>query len=148
MNPEGCERPPTGRLQVASIRFLRKSGTEPLEMLLEGGPKITTLCETRWWLKQLSGQPLPPPPHYPNGTFWIRACYGAEPNVLIQKGGQGVLTTRPPTPWKITKISGFLAILVWIPCKSQSCQASIQCLAIIGTPAINGVSLACRWWPA
>ena len=55
------------------------------------------------------------------------------------------------TPWKITNIWGSLAILVWIPLKSQSYQSSIQCWAIIGPVAkrhLNGVSLAGRWWPA
>ena len=47
------------------------------------------------------------------------------------RGGQGVRH-----PLKITKIKGFLAILVsGSPEKSQSYQASIHCWAIIGTPA-------------
>ena len=58
-----------------------------------------------------------------------------------------------PLPWKITKIKGFLAILVWIPWKSQSYQSSIQCWAITSTQTkrhlnLHGVSLAGRWWPA
>ena len=48
-------------------------------------------------------------------------------------------------PWKFTKIKGFLAILVRSPWKSQSYQASIQCWAIIGTPAKRRL-MAFRWW--
>ena len=53
----------------------------------------------------------------------------------------------PPPPWKITKIKGSLAIQVRILLKSQSYQASIQCLAIVSLPAkrhLNGVSLVGR----
>ena len=45
----------------------------------------------------------------------------------IERGAGG-----PDNP---LKIQAFLAILVRIPSKSQSYQASIQCWAIIGTPA-------------
>ena len=71
-------------------------------------------------------------------------------HVRIQRGGgrRGFV----PAPWKITKIKGFLAILVrFSPVKSQSYRASFQCWAIISTPAkchLNGVLLAGRWWPA
>ena len=41
-----------------------------------------------------------------------------------------------------------LPILVRIPLKSQSYQASIQCWAIIAKRHLNGVSQAGRWWPA
>ena len=44
----------------------------------------------------------------------------------IQRGHR---ETRP-SPWKITKLKGFLAIQVCIPWKVKSYQASIQCLAI------------------
>ena len=47
------------------------------------------------------------------------------------------------------KKSGFLAILIGIPWKSQSYPASIQCWAIIGPPVKHHcVSLAGRWWPS
>ena len=72
--------------------------------------------------------------------FWSRMCGSRE-------GDRG---SGPPPPWKILKIKGFLAIQVWIPWKSQSYQAMIECWVIIGTPAkrhLNGVSLAGRWWP-
>ena len=62
------------------------------------------------------------------------------------RGGGG----GPDPPRKSQKYS-FLAILVPIPLKSQSYQASFQFWAIMGTPAklhLNGVSLAGRRWPA
>ena len=58
-------------------------------------------------------------------------------------GGAGGLDP----PEKSQKILGFIAILVWIPKKLQSNQASIQCWATISTPAkhhLNGVSMAGR----
>ena len=55
-----------------------------------------------------------------------RAC--ADP-----EGGAGV-RTPPPLTLENYKNIGSLAILVWIPLKSQSYQASIQCWAIIGPP--------------
>ena len=62
------------------------------------------------------------------------------------EGGQGFRTPPPPENHKN----------IWyrsntVPEKSQSYQASIQCWAIIGTPAkrhLNGVSLAGRRWSA
>ena len=66
-------------------------------------------------------------------------------------GGGGATGRLDPTPWKITKIWGSLVILVRIPLKSQSYQARIQCLAIIGPLAkrhIKSVLLAGRWCPA
>ena len=68
-----------------------------------------------------------------------------ESHVRIQRGYR---RSGPPENHKNIR---FLAILVWIPWKSQSYQASIQCWAITSTPAnrhLNGVSLAGRWWPA
>ena len=49
------------------------------------------------------------------------------------KGGGGAKGSDPPE--KSQKIKGFLVILARIRYKPQSYQASIQCLAIIGTPA-------------
>ena len=66
-----------------------------------------------------------------------------------QRGG-GDRGSGPPSPWKLTIYIGFLAILVRIPWKSQSCQANIQCWATIGTPAkrhSNAISLVGQWWP-
>ena len=63
------------------------------------------------------------------------------------RGGTGIRTPPPENHKNI----GFLAILVWIPWKSQSYQASIQCWAITSTQAkrhLNDVSLAGRSWPA
>ena len=60
-------------------------------------------------------------------------------------GGAGGLD---PPPLKNYKIKQYWSRS---PEKSQSCQASIQCWAIIGPPAkrhLNGVSLAGRLWPA
>ena len=60
------------------------------------------------------------------------------------RGGQGV---RPPTPLKNHKNIGFLSSSG----QEQSYRASIQCCAIISTPAkrhLNGGSLAGRLWPA
>ena len=62
-------------------------------------------------------------------------------------GGQGVRTT-PLKNHKNKKVSW----QYWSrsPEKSQSYQASIQCWAIIGTPAkhhLNGILLASWWWP-
>ena len=64
------------------------------------------------------------------------------------EGGQ-----RVRTPHKITKIKGFLAILVRIPWKIKKATKPefMQCSNIIDMPAkrhLNGVSLAGRWWPA
>ena len=56
--------------------------------------------------------------------------------------GQGV---RIPPPLEIHKTIGVIAILVWIPLKSQSYQASIQCWAIIGTPAKRHLKIVFRW---
>ena len=47
------------------------------------------------------------------------------------RGGQGVQTSPPP---KKKKLKGFLAILVRIPEKSHSYQASFQCWATIDMP--------------
>ena len=66
--------------------------------------------------------------------------------VQIQRRERGF----DPSPWKITKIKGVLAILIRSPEKSQRYQASIQRWPIIGPLAkrhLNGVSLAGRWWP-
>ena len=64
-------------------------------------------------------------------------------------GGGG--TGSPVCLWKITKIKGFLAILVQIAWKkTQSYQASIHCWAIFGPPAkrhLNWFSLAGQWCP-
>ena len=49
------------------------------------------------------------------------------------RGSRG--SAPPPPTLENHKNIGFLAILVRIPLKSQSYQASIQCRAIIGTPA-------------
>ena len=74
-------------------------------------------------------------------------------HVRIQRWGDR--GSGPPPPWKIAKMSGFLAILVQIPLKPQSFQASIQCRAIIArhrhaseTPfkwRFAGGSLMARW---
>ena len=48
------------------------------------------------------------------------------------RGGGG---KRVRTPLKITKLFGFLSILVLIPCRTTSYQASIQCWATIVPPA-------------
>ena len=54
-----------------------------------------------------------------------------------------------PPHGKSQKYSFFcLPILVRIPLKSQSYQASIQCWAIKAKCHLNGVSQAGRWWPA
>ena len=56
-----------------------------------------------------------------------------------------------PLPLENLKNMRILSKIVRIPWKPQSHQASIQCCAIIGTPAkrhLNGVTLACQWWPA
>ena len=78
----------------------------------------------------------------------ILNCSTRLPHGRIRRGDRG---SRPPPPWKITKIQGFIAIPVRILWKSQGCQAGIQCWAIIGTPAkrhLNGVSLTGRCGPA
>ena len=59
---------------------------------------------------------------------------------------KGVGTGVPdPPPWKITKYRVSQQYWSGSPEKSKSYQASVQCWAIIGTPAkrnLNGVSLA------
>ena len=63
--------------------------------------------------------------------------------------GEGGRWSGPPL--ENHKNIGFLAILVPIPLKSLSYQASFQFWAIIGTPAkrhLNGVSVAGRRGPA
>ena len=65
--------------------------------------------------------------------------------------GSGGGTWGPDPLLENHKNIGFLAILVPIPLKSLSYQASFQFWAIIGTAAkrqLNGVSLAGRRWPA
>ena len=66
-------------------------------------------------------------------------------------GGSWGGTGGPVSLWKITKIKGFLAILVRIAWKkTQSYQASIHCWAIFGPPAkrhLNCVLLAGQWCP-
>ena len=94
------------------------------------------------------------------GLVWVqtvcKSCYMclrsylvALNHVRIQRGGGG----RGPVPpfENHKKYRVFLAILVPIPLKSLSYQASFQFLTIIGTPAkrhLNGVSLTGRRWPA
>ena len=57
-------------------------------------------------------------------------------------GGQGVQT---PPPLENHKNIVFVAILVPIPLKSLSYQASFQFWAIIGTPAKRHFKMAFRW---
>ena len=74
----------------------------------------------------------------------------AEIKYSIMCGSRGE-TGGPDLPSKITKYRIFLAILVPIPLKSLSYQASFQFWAIIGLPTkrhLNGVSLAGQKWPA
>ena len=57
------------------------------------------------------------------------------------RGSRWGTGTRGSDPlWKITKIQFFLAILVLIPLKSQSYQASIQCWAVI-----SAIKTGRRW---
>ena len=63
--------------------------------------------------------------------------------------GSGGETGGPDPPLENHKYIGFLAILVPIPLKSLSYQASFQFWAIIGTAAKRHlISLAGRRWPA
>ena len=67
-------------------------------------------------------------------------------HVRIQRGAGG-----PDPPWKITKIKGFLAILVRIPWKIIKLPSQRSMLGhhrhASETP-LNDVLLAGRWWPA
>ena len=64
-----------------------------------------------------------------------------------RRGDRG---SRPHPPWKITKILGFLAILVQIPWKITKLPSQYSMLShhqhASETP-FNGVSLVGRWWP-
>ena len=69
----------------------------------------------------------------------------------IQRGGGGCGSKTPfPGPWKITKLYGFLAILVRIPWKIITKLPSEHSMLGHHRPASEtpiGVSLAGRWWP-
>ena len=75
------------------------------------------------------------------------SVYIVRSHARIQRGDRGFGPPPPPTPWKITKIWIFLAILNRIPWNSQNYQASIQRWAIIGTPAKRHLNSG-RWWSA
>ena len=68
---------------------------------------------------------------------------------MCGSGGGGGRGSGSPPPLENHKYVGFVEILVPIPLKSLSYQASFQFWAIIGTAATRHlISLAGRRWPA
>ena len=83
--------------------------------------------------------------------LWLWHCPG--PYADPEAGRPGVRTTPTPPPPPAKSQTHRIPKHYWSgsPEKSQSYQASIQCLAIIGPPVkhhFNDISLVGLWWPA
>ena len=113
--------------------------------------QIQTVCRSNRVLEQqkhkkfpivLSVRPIKRRPSF--ATDVIHLSYAL--SITYMGGSRGGRGSRLPHPLKITKIYGFLTILVRIPWKTTKLPNQYS---ILGHHRhLNGVSLACRWLPA